>query len=173
MYCLLKEYEKSGVKVLATGETNTTSRILKLIYKCGHRFIYQDQDYDALSGRYQDQFGFKTKTNNRLSMIDALAEAFRDDPTIIRDYSTICEMENFQVVRNESTGKEKIQALRSEHDDLVMSACGFFHCRHGQVAIPKTNVVSQSMSIDELEYIVEEKRRNQQHQERRVYQLWD
>ena len=173
MYCLLKEYEKSGVKVLATGETNTTSRILKLIYKCGHRFIYQDQDYDALSGRYQDQFGFKTKTNNRLSMIDALAEAFRDDPTIIRDYSTICEMENFQVVRNESTGKEKIQALRSEHDDLVMSACGFFHCRHGQVAIPKQNVVSQSMSIDELEYIVEEKRRNQQHQERRVYQLWD
>jgi len=174
MYCLIREYEKSGVKVLATGETNTTSRILKLIYKCGHRFIYQDQDYDALSGRYQDQFGYKTKTNNRLSMIDAFAEAFRDDPNIIRDYKTICEMENFQVVRNESTGKEKIQALRSEHDDLVMSVCGFFHCRHAQIAIPKANAPHVSMGIDELEYRVEQNRKNlANNSTRKVYQIWD
>jgi len=170
MFCLLKYYET--IPVLATGETNTTSRVLKIVYKCGHKFIYQDQDYDALSGRYQDQFGYKTKQNNRLVMIDEFAEGFRDNPNIIRDWATICEMENFQVVKNETTKKEKIQAVSGAHDDLVMSACGFFYCRHAQVAIPSQKYVSAKKSIEELEYEIEERRRKKT-PERRVYQIWD
>lgn len=171
MYCLLKYYSR-GIPVMATGETNTTSRVLKLLYKCGHRFIYQDQDYDALSGRFQDQFGYKTKQNNRLVMIDEFAEAFRDDPSIIRDWATICEMENFQVVKNSTTQKEKIQAVSGAHDDLVMSACGFFYCRHAQVAVPSQKTAVSAKNIENLEWEMEEKRRKVS-QERRVYQIWD
>lgn len=175
MFCLIKMYEKSGVPVLATGETNTTSRILKILYKCGHRFIYQDQDYDALSGRYQDQFGYKTKQNNRLVMIDEFAEGFRDNPEIINDWNTICEMENFQVVKNDSTQKEKVQAISGAHDDLVMSACGFFLCRHAQRAIPvDVGNLGRKTSIEELDERITQIRRNQNNQpERRVYQIWD
>jgi len=174
MFCLFKMYEEqSGVRVLATGETNTTSRILKLWYKCGHKFIYQDQDYDALSGRYQDKFGYMTKKNNRLPMIDEFAETFRDDPSCIRDWETLCEMENFQVVKNETTQTEKVQATKGYHDDLVMSACGFYLCRHAQVAIPSKNSIGISRSIEEIEKRVEENRRKNLKPERNVYQIWD
>ena len=135
MYCLLKYYEV-GVPCLASGETNTTSYILKLLYKCGHRFIYQDQDIETLGARYQDKLGYKTKQNNRSIQIDLFAEAFRDNPHIVRDYETICEMESFQVVKNETTGKEKVQATGGAHDDLVMAYCGFYLCRRMQKATP-------------------------------------
>lgn len=135
MYCLLWWYTK-GITALASGETNTTAYILKLLYKCGWRFIYQDTDYESLGGRFQDKFGYKTKTTNRQAQIEGFAEAFRDDPTIINDYETICEMESFQIVRNETTQKEKAQAIGGAHDDLVMSYAGVFLVRGAQKVLP-------------------------------------
>ena len=174
-YCLLKYYSGS-IEAMATGETNTTSYILKLLYKCGYRFIYQDQDVEALSGRYADKFGWKTKQNNRNYMIDLVAENFRDNPKIIRDYTTICEMENFQITRDDRTGKEKIQAIAGAHDDTVMALCGFYLCRHAQKSIP-TNIVSQNgvSSIEELEQRVARNREriNKERQERMFYSIWD
>ena len=123
-------------EALLSGETNTTPYLLKVAFKCGYRFIYQDQDAESLSGRYQDKFGYKTKQNNRQLMLEMFAEAFRDDPMIIRDYATICEMEDFQIVRNDSTGKEKAQAIKGKHDDRVMAMAGFYLCRGEQRAIP-------------------------------------
>ena len=170
MYCLARYYNNA----LVTGETNTTSYLLKLIYKCGYRFIYQDQDYEALAGRFQDKFGFKTKTTNRQAMIEQFAEAFRDNPTIIKDYETICEMEAFQVVRSEN-GKEKAQATAGKHDDLVMSMCGYYLCRHAQKAIlSSSNTSSAKKSVAQLEWEQEEKMRtNNRNNGRRVYQIWD
>lgn len=131
MYCLARHYNNA----LITGETNTTSYLLELCHKFGHRKIYQDQDVEDLTGRYINRFGYKVKTNNRSYMIDLFKIAFRDSPSIINDYDTICEMENFQVVKSAS-GKEKIEASGQAHDDLVMSACGFFLCRHAQNCVP-------------------------------------
>lgn len=167
MYCLLEYYNNA----LACGETNTTSYILKLIYKCGYRFIYKEQDYEALTGRFQDKFGYKTKQNNRQVMLEMFAEAFRDNPNIIRDYDTICEMENFQIVKNETSGKEKAQAIYGKHDDLVMAFAGFYLCRNMQRAIPKEVVNARNMTVDELEYRVEQNRLKKN--TRKVYQVWD
>ena len=172
LYCLGKYYNDA----LVSGETNTTSYILKLVKKCGYRFIYQDQDYETLQGRYQDKLGYKTKQNNRQPMIEEFAEAFRDDPSIINDYETLCEMENFQVVRNESTGKEKAQAISGKHDDLVMAACGFYLCRRAQRSyVDETVKPSRDMSFEELEERVERNNRNldQQVLRRNVIEIWD
>jgi len=139
MYCLLKYYNGA----LACGETNTTAYILKTIYKCGYRFIYQDQDYETMGGRFQDKLGYKTKQTNRQAQIESFAEAFRDDPSMINDYETICEMESFQIVRNEQTQKEKAQAIGGAHDDLVMAYGGYFLCRGAQKAIPIKTAVEQ------------------------------
>ena len=144
IYCLAKYYNDA----LITGETNTTSYLLELCAKCGHKHIYQDQDVEDLAGRYINRFGYKTKSNNRSYMIDLFKIAFRDDPSIINDYDTICEMENFQVVRS-ANGKEKEQAIGSTHDDLVMSACGFFYSRHAQTCVPN---VANTTKKNELRF---------------------
>lgn len=149
MYCLLKYYNGA----LASGETNTTAYLLKTIYKCGYRFIYQDQDYETMGVRFQDKLGYKTKQTNRQAQIEAFAETFRDDPTIINDYETICEMESFQIVRNGQTGKEKAQAIGGAHDDLVMAFAGYFLCRGAQKAIPlKIVEVDEEEAFDPFNY---------------------
>jgi hypothetical protein len=153
---------------LITGETNTTSYLLEMCHKMGHKFIYKDQDVEDLSGRYMNKFGYKTKQNNRTYMIDMFKIAFRDNPKIINDYDTICEMESFQIVRH-GGNKEKQEATGGAHDDLVMSACGFFLCRGAQSCVPKvakSNAGSQMyydpLSTDDNDY-----------NERNVYQIWD
>lgn len=159
---------------LLSGETNTTSYVLKLARKCGYRFIYQDSDAETLGVRYQDRLGYKTKQNNRQLMIEMFAEAFRDDPTIISDYATICEMESFQIVRNDSTGKEKAQATGGKHDDLVMAMCGFYLCRGSQRAAVSAESPKSVGNIEELEERLERMARKRgEANERNVIQIWD
>jgi hypothetical protein len=163
MYCLAMYYNKAMI----TGETNTTSYLLELCHKMGYRFIYQDQDVEDLTNRYLNKFGFKTKQNNRQYMIDLFKIAFRENPRIINDYETICEMEAFQVVKN-SKGKEKAEATGGEHDDLVMSACGFYLCRGAQTSVPKQVAKQNGRTyFDPFEWY------KQKEQERNVYQVWD
>lgn len=163
MYCLAMYYNKAMI----TGETNTTSYLLELCHKMGYRFIYQDQDVEDLTNRYLNKFGFKTKQNNRQYMIDLFKIAFRENPRIINDYETICEMEAFQVVKN-SKGKEKAEATGGEHDDLVMSACGFYLCRGAQTSVPKQVAKENGRTyFDPFEW------HKQKEQERNVYQVWD
>jgi len=154
MYCLATYYNGA----LVSGETNTTSYLLELVRKCGYRKIYQDQDVEDLSGRYVNKLGYKTKQNNRQYQIDQFKEAFRDNPNIIHDYDTLVEMENFQIVRN-SAGNEKAQATGGSHDDLVMSACGFYLCRHAQSCVPDVEKTTKNDVFDEWKY--EQKRRKQ------------
>ena len=169
MYCLAVYYNNA----LLTGETNTTSYLLQLCQKCGYKWIYQDQDIEELGTRYINKLGYKTKQNNRQFMIDAFKIAFRDDPTIISDYETICEMENFQVVKHKN-GSEKIEATGGAHDDLVMSMCGVYLCRGQQLSVPFTKRQQKqtvfSNAYDYIEYMDE---RRKQNDKKRVYQIWD
>lgn len=170
MYCLAKKYNDAMI----TGETNTTSYLLEVCNRLGYRFIYQDQDVEDLSGRYANKFGYKTKNNNRTYMIDLFKIAFRENPKMINDYETICEMESFQVVKH-TNGKEKAEACGGAHDDLVMSMCGVFLCRGAQTCT--LNVAKRNKACDnifELEEKQERKFRERSKQEQRnVYQLWD
>jgi hypothetical protein len=163
MYCLATYYGNAMI----TGETNTTSYLLEMCRKMGFRKIYQDQDVEDLSNRYMNKFGYKTKQNNRQYMIDLFKIAFRENPSIINDYETICEMEAFQVVKN-SKGKEKAEATGGEHDDLVMSACGFFYCRGAHTSVPTNKLETIKINtFDPFEF------HKQNTQERNVYQIWD
>lgn len=169
MYCLAVKYNNAMI----TGETNTTSYLLETCHKLGYRFIYQDQDVEDLSGRYMNKFGFKTKQNNRNYMIDLFKIAFRDNPSIINDYETICEMESFQIVMH-ANGKEKAEAAGGKHDDLVMSICGYYLCRGAQSCAPSvaksnTEVKLLSDPYEIYKYFKEK----EEGSERNVYQIWD
>ena len=173
MYCLLRyyngclsNYPEIEDDSLASGETNTTSYVLEMLHKMGYRNIYKDTDVQDLSNRFMNKYGFMTKTNNRQYMIDLFKVAFRKNPEIISDYETICEMENFEIVKHAS-GKEKAEAANGSHDDLVMSCCGFFYCRDRQRAYVSVNTtVKPKNPFDPLE-------EDEPLQERNVYQIWD
>lgn len=170
MYCLGKYYNEA----MLTGETNITAYLLQLCQKCGYKFIYQDQDIEELGTRYFNKLGYKTKQNNRQQMIDMFKIAFREDPTIVNDYDTICEMESFQVVRHKN-GTEKVEASGGAHDDLVMSACGFYLCRGQQISVPFKNDNQSKIKFsnpDDLMEYLSQKRKNSM-QKRSVYQIWD
>ncbi len=170
MYCLARMYNDAMI----TGETNTTSYLLEVCHRLGHKFIYQDQDVEDLSNRYVNRFGYKTKKNNRTYMIDMFKIEFRDHPDTINDYDTICEMESFQIVKH-ANGLEKQEAVGGSHDDLVMACCGFYLCRGAQTCVPSSKIVNRSMTVDELAERVDRNRRDiRQNKERRnVFQIWD
>lgn len=169
LYALGKYYNDAMI----TGETNTTSYILQTVQKCGYKFIYQDQDIEDLGTRFYNKLGFKTKTTNRQTMIEMFAIAFRENPKIINDYETICEMENFQIVKSGKNDKEKAMATGGAHDDLVMSACGFYLCRGMQSAVPKPNMDTKKMSIEEYKWDYINKKQEQKTTVKKVYEIWD
>ena len=108
-------------------------------------------------------------------MIQLFAEAFKENSSIINDYETIVEMEAFQYVQvNKKRLDEKAQATGGNHDDLVMSICGFFLCRHQQQAIPFKEPIKKTQSIEEIERKIEERRRkdNNTNKVRSVYSIW-
>ena len=106
--------------------------ILQILDKCGYDFIYKENDYETISDRYTDKYGYKTKQTNRNAMISMFKQVFNQNYRFINDYETLCEMENFQVVRNETTKKEKALATGDNHDDLVMAMAGCFYIRNEQ-----------------------------------------
>lgn len=161
MYCLHKMYNNAMV----TGETNTTSYLLEICFACGVRNIYQDQDVEDLTGRFANKFGYKTKQNNRNYMIDLFKIAFRENPRIIKDYETICEMEAFQIVHHQN-GKEKAEASGGGHDDLVMSACGAMLCRNAQTTLVSSKPKAEPIKQFDPFYI-------QENQESEDFIQWD
>lgn len=120
---------------LISAECNNSngSYILQVADKCGYKFIYQDTEYDALTDRWDNRFGYKTKQNNKNPMVTMLKLAFRDNYRMINDFQTLCEMEEFEVFKNPNTQRESYRAGGNSHDDLVMSLCGCFYIRSSQV----------------------------------------
>jgi hypothetical protein len=73
-----------------------------------------------------------------------------------------------------ANGKEKAEASGGAHDDLVMSACGFYLCRGQMRAFPKVDVKTKAKTLEELEGIIDERNnRRRKEQVRSVYQIWD
>lgn len=107
--------------------------ILQVADKCGYKFIYQDTEYDVLTDRWDNRFGYKTKQNNKIPMVTMLKLGFRDNYRMINDFETLCEMEEFEVVKNLTTQRETVKASGGAHDDLVMALCGCFYIRSSQV----------------------------------------
>ena len=126
IYCLTRYYNKA----LLNGECNnsTGTYILQYAASCGHDFIYQDTSYENKSERFEDKYGYKLTTTNRDALINLTVDHFTDDYQMINDYLTLCEMENFQVIKNEKTGKEKREASTG-HDDHVTAMFGVFLAR--------------------------------------------
>lgn len=167
MYCLARYY----CDAMITGETNTTAYLLQLCQKCGYKFIYQDQDIEELGTRFYNKLGYKTKTTNRQTMINMFALAFRDNPKIINDYETLCEMEAFQIVQSgTNSDKEKAVATGGKHDDLVMAACGFYLCRGLQRATPLQKAPNSTINgYDPFDW----DNRHGNASQKEVYQKWD
>ena len=129
------------------------SYILKMCEKAGYRNIYQDSDYEEITDRYANKFGYKTKTNNRNVMIALFRQAFRDNYKMINDYETLLEMEAFQIVKNGTTGKEKAEANGNSHDDLVMALCGIFLIRDNQSFLPNIKTETKHKEWNPLDCI--------------------
>ena len=134
LICLGRYYNNA----LLSAECNNPngSYILQMAEKCGYPLIYQDSDYEELTDRYANKFGYKTKQNNKNVMITYLKIAFRENYRMINDYDTLCEMETFEVFKK--TNKEQFMASGKSHDDLVMSLAGAYYCRNGQSYVVNT-----------------------------------
>ena len=120
---------------LISAECNNSNGyyILQIADKCGYKFIYQDTAYDSITDRWENRFGYKTTQSNKIPMTTMLKLAFRDNYRMINDFQTLCEMEEFEVVKNLNTQRETVKASGNAHDDLVMSLCGCFYLRNSQV----------------------------------------
>lgn len=170
LYLLGKAYNGA----LLSGECNNPngSYILQTCEACGSDNIYQDTDYEALTDRYADRFGYKTKQNNKNVMVTKLKLAFRDDPRMINDYGTLCEMEEFEIVKSETgDGKEKFQAQSGRHDDYVTSLCGALYVRGSQSCLVGSQKSQNEKSS--LPPQLTERSDDGGQQTKKVYQIWD
>ena len=125
---------------LITAETNVSTGdfILRAIQATGYPWVWNEGTTASGAPRQPDRLGFRTTPGNRDAMIASLKERFARDPASVSDLETISEMESFVVGRTPS-GKEKAQAARGAHDDLVTSLCGAYYCmeRSGWPTVPE------------------------------------
>jgi len=161
---------------LISAECNNSngSYILQVADKCGYKFIYQDTEYDALTDRWDNRFGYKTKQNNKNVMVTMLKLAFRDNYRMINDFQTLCEMEEFEVYRNENTQKESYRASGGAHDDLVMSLCGCFLIRNSQVqeCVPRKRAESKFAEFREDPFRAVHERKQQNMIKKKRFIQW-
>lgn len=149
---------------LLSNEMNVGKSVMEYLIKLNYPKLYVDQssageDYTMGLKR---SYGHQVNLGNRPSMIADLKVAFREDPLMVSDYETLCEMESFQRVQHR-TGKNiriKEEAAHGKHDDLVMALAAFYRVRHQQeffVAKPERHD-GADMSFAALEAAVEAKR---------------
>lgn len=171
--CLAKYYNDALLNAECNNSTGTY--LLKYAQMMGHNFIYQDSSVETLGTRYEDKYGYKTKTTNREYMLNLLNAAFRDKYQFVNDFDTLCEMENFQVVKNDTTKKEKAQATGGAHDDRVTALFGIFLARSKmiQTTLIDQEAAPKKLSTDELEERLWEKEMASQEVNRKVFQIWD
>ena len=154
-------------------ETNVGQIVQELIIKSNYPNLYvtQAKSYETMRQIVRPQFGHKTTVANRQFMIDSFVKAFEENPGIIKDYDTICEMECFQIVehlnKEGQVTRAKQEAAGSAHDDLVMSFAAFYLVRNQQTSLitvtTEGNKVGQSFAEIEAAYY-----KNQEAQKRAV-----
>ena len=175
LHCMGRYYNWA----LVSSETNVGQIVMDLLIKAHYPKLYvtQAEAYENYRRQLRPAYGHKTTKANRQFMIDSLAMAFREDPSMIRDYDTICEMESFQIVeRYDGQGNltsSKQQAAGGKRDDLVMALAAFYHVRGQQSAVPlAAKPQGRAMGPDELEERVAANRRAIRDRVARKGSLW-
>ena len=137
-YCLYLCYRDGGIphkerfaahnRVYVSGERNTSTYFLRLMQRLGCDVVRDRSDGESSS--MLDHLGWRTTPANRQNMIDTFKVCFHSTAgRTVPDYELLCEMENFQYRKSGIQQREKAQAIGGAHDDLVMAACGYFHCK--------------------------------------------
>lgn len=146
-------------QALISSENNVGSAVLSIATKCVYPRIYFEQSmiYENANQNVSQMMGHCTTRGNRNEMIEDFRLAFNNNPNIINDYDTLCEMETFQRVLT-SSGKIKIGACGSSfHDDMVMAYVPFWRVRIQQDMIashPNIGLDQNDESLAKLNEIV-------------------
>jgi len=175
LYCLGREYNWA----LASSEVNVGQIVMSLLMRMRYprMHVSQAESYENYRRVARTYYGHKTTKSNRQFMIDSLNMAFSEDPSIVSDYDTLCEMESFQVVeRFDSEGNvtsSKQEASGGAHDDLVMALAAFYLVRGQQSAVPTSaKPKGTPMTPEELESAVERNRARIKSGAERKGNLW-
>lgn len=113
-------------------EVNFSTFPVKECTRLGYPRQYQREVQDSYTGRLQQRFGFRTDQKSRPAAIAQLVRYAREHPEGLRDAETLREMLVF--VKNE---RGRPEAMRGEHDDLVMALAIAHACRAQQSALPQ------------------------------------
>ncbi len=174
LYCLGRMYNWA----LLSSEINVGQIVMELIVKAKYPKIYitQAKSYESMKQQIKLQYGHRVTKANRQFIIDSLAQAFSENPQMINDYETICEMECFQNVehfdRDGNITSSKQEAAGGAHDDLVMALAAFYLVRNQQTSLIQeiASVGTGSMTVEELEQkIIANRRRIRQEQQTEDY----
>lgn len=112
LYCLGLFYNGALVGV----ETNYSTYPVRMLEMMGYPKQYVREKVDDFTGELQTAYGFATTSRTRPLIVAGLVQAFREEPGLVVDKETLGEMLSFQY--NE---KRRPEAIRGEHDDLVMA----------------------------------------------------
>lgn len=143
LYCLGMWYNTALIAI----ETNYSTFPVKELERLRYPKQYIREQVDTYTGKLKRSFGFQTNTKTRPLIIAELVKAFRDDPTIVVDKTTIEEMLTF--VRDESFRPE---AEEGAHDDCVISLAIAHHIRPHQSIIPIDEKSDNSVEWTESMY---------------------
>lgn len=138
LYCLGRYYNDA----LVSSETNVGQIVMDILIKSRYPKIYVEQEPQTsnYTKKAKTRYGHRVQSSNRQLMLDELKRAFREDPAMIRDYDTLCEMEAFQLVEHVdrytgNVSRAKQEASGGAHDDLVMALAAFFLVRDQQTTL--------------------------------------
>ena len=163
LYCLGRMYNWA----LVSSETNVGQIIMELLIKAKYPKLYLNQakSYESAAMPVRLQYGHKTTKSNRQFQIDSFSNAFEENPEIVNDYDTICQMECFQLVEHlDGDGhvtSAKQEAAGGAHDDLVMAFGAFYLVRNQQTTLI-IDVVKKAEDDMLAEYYAKDAKRNKE-----------
>lgn len=119
LYCLGKMYNWA----LIGTEVNQTTTVMETLLKCGYPNLYYRKVEDKVDHDIQYSLGVKTTVITKPVIVDCLKTTFRENPTVVNDYTTLCEMETFIVAQTASPNYSLTtnRAEDGKHDDTVMA----------------------------------------------------
>ena len=112
MYCLGMYYNKSLISIEINFNIFPVIELKRLKYP--HQYIREE--YDRISRKMEEKFGWKTDRNTRPKIISEEQSIVKDHPELFTDIDTIGEMLTF--VYDEDMRPD---ATEGKHDDLLFS----------------------------------------------------
>lgn len=148
-YCLGMYYNEA----LIASETNFAPEVMTILKELGYPNLYitQTEGNNMLNG-LQKKYGFRTTTVTRPYLISMLIEYVNKNSSLLNNYQTLIEAENFVRVYKVIDGrtKQKEQANAGAHDDLLMSLGIALYVRDSNQQtfelLPETEVYEEKIS---------------------------